>query len=80
MSAVLAFSATNLANETNSNETRSLAYHHYGTALNGLHSALGSFSQQTSDAILAASVLLSWQASDWTGWNSLMGGISTVCY
>ena len=65
MSAILAFSATNLASETNSTETRGLAYHHQGIALNGLHNAIGGFSQENSDPILAASILLSWQASDW---------------
>ena len=65
MSAILAFSATNLASEANSSEARSLAYHHQGVALNGLHNAIGNFSQENSDPILAASILLSWQASDW---------------
>lgn len=65
MSAILAFSATHLAHETNSMETRNLAYHHRGVALNGLHGAIGNFSEENSDAILAASILLSWQASDW---------------
>lgn len=65
MSAILAFSATNLAAETKSVETRNLAYHHRGIALNGLHVAIGNFSNVNSDPILAASILLSWQASDW---------------
>ena len=79
MSAILAFSATHLAAETNSIETRNLAYHHRGIALNGLHNAIGNFSQENSDPILAASILLSWQAADWSGWMSLVQGISTVC-
>ncbi|MCJ1435635.1 hypothetical protein MMC27_005010 [Xylographa pallens] len=78
MSAILAFSATHLASMTNSVETKNLAYHHRGVALSGLHGAIGSFSEANSDPILAASILLSWQASDWRGWTSLMQGISTV--
>jgi hypothetical protein len=78
MSAILAFGATHLAAETGSVDTRNLAYHHRGVALNGLHMAIGNFSQESSDAILAASILLSWHAPDWTGWMSLVQGISTV--
>ena len=65
MSAILAFSATHLAWITSSVETTNLAYHHRGIALNGLHVAIGNFSEENSDPILAASILLSWQASDW---------------
>lgn len=65
MSAVLAFAATHLAWLTHSTETKNLAYHHRGVALKGLHDAIGHFSRESSDAILAASILLSWQTSDW---------------
>lgn len=65
MSAVLAFAATHLAWLTHSIETKNLAYHHRGIALKGLHEAIGQFSHESSDAILAASILLSWQTSDW---------------
>ena len=65
MSAVLAFSATHLAWKSRSTETMNLAYHHRGIAFSGLQGALTSFSVENSDAILAASILLSWQASDW---------------
>ncbi|MCJ1475463.1 hypothetical protein MMC13_004125 [Lambiella insularis] len=78
MSAILAFSATHIAWMTSSLETKNLAYYHRGIALNGLHGAIGNFSEKNSDPILAASILLSWQASDWGGWSSLMQGISTV--
>ena len=77
MNAVLAFSATHLGVQ-NSAEFSNLAYHHRGIALNGLHNAIGNFSQENSDAILAASILLSWQASEWTGWLSLVQGTSTA--
>ena len=65
MHSVLAFSAAHLAWITGSSETNNLAYYHQGIALKGLHEALGSFSRQSSDAVLAASILLSWQATEW---------------
>ena len=65
MSSILAFSATHMAWITKSVETKNLAYHHRGIALSGLQEAIGDFSQDNSDAVLAASILLSWQASDW---------------
>jgi len=42
-----------------------LAYQHRGSALKGLQEAIGAFSKENSDAVLAASILLSWQATDW---------------
>ena len=65
MNSILSFSATHLAWMTKSTETQNLAYYHRGIALKGLHDAIGNFSRANSDAILAASILLSWQASDW---------------
>lgn len=65
MSAILAFSATHMAWVTNSLETKNLAYFHRGVALKGLQEAIGNFSEANSDAVLAASILLSWQVTDW---------------
>lgn len=42
-----------------------VAYQHCGAALAGLQPALGAFSKGNSDAVLAASILLSWQVTDW---------------
>ena len=42
-----------------------MAYEHRGIALKGLHEAIGAFSRENSDAVLAASLLLSWQATEW---------------
>jgi len=42
-----------------------MAYEHRGIALKGLQEAIGAFSPQNSDAVLAASLLLSWQATEW---------------
>lgn len=63
--AVLGFSASHLAWLTKSPETKEIAYKHQGIALQGLQEAVGQFSRQNSDAILAASILLCWQAPDW---------------
>ena len=65
MSALLALSASHLAWQTKNPDTDNLAYHHRGVALKGLHEAIGAFSRENSEAILAASILLSWQATDW---------------
>lgn len=65
MNALLALSATHLAWLTDCPLTANMAYEHRGTALKGLHEAIGKFSRQNSDAVLAASLLLSWQATEW---------------
>lgn len=65
MSAVLAFSASHLAYMTGNKETESVAFHHRGMAFKGLQSAMAGFSKENSNAILAASILLSWQVTDW---------------
>ncbi len=65
MSSILAFSATHMAWLTQSVETNNLAHYHRDIARKGLIDAIGNFSQANSDAVLAASILLSWQASDW---------------
>lgn len=65
MSSILAFSATHLAWLTNVTENKNLAFYHRGIALKGLHGAIGNFSRENSDAVLAASILLSWQAAEW---------------
>lgn len=65
MSALLALSASHLAWRTKNSDTNNLAYHHRGVALKGLHEAIGVFSPENAEAILAASILLSWQATEW---------------
>ncbi|KAJ5091284.1 hypothetical protein NUU61_006154 [Penicillium alfredii] len=78
MSAILGLSAFHLAFLTRDKETEQLAYHHKVTALGGLQTALGSFSKENCNAILAASILLSWQATEQQSWTSLQQGISSV--
>lgn len=65
MHALLALSATHLAWLTDCPLTANMAYVHRGIALKGLHEAIGEFSRQNSDAVLGASLLLSWQATEW---------------
>ncbi|KYK57060.1 C6 transcription factor [Drechmeria coniospora] len=78
MHALLAFSAMHIAFLTDCPLVGSMAFEHRGIALSGLHEAINSFSRETSDAILAASLVLSWQATDWRSWTQLMQGTSTV--
>ena len=65
MHSILAFSASHLAWISQSSETRNLAFHHAGIALKGLHENIANFTKINSDAVLASSLLLAWQATDW---------------
>ncbi|ORY71888.1 uncharacterized protein BCR38DRAFT_404920 [Pseudomassariella vexata] len=78
MHALLGFSAMHIAFLTDCPMVGNMAYEHRGIALKGLQEAIGSFSRETSDAILAASLVLSWQATDWRSWTQLMQGTSSV--
>jgi hypothetical protein len=78
MNSILAFSASHLAWISQSSETRNLAFHHASIALKGLHDGISSFTKLNSDAVLASSLLLGWQATDWRSWASLITGTKTV--
>jgi len=65
MHALLAFSANHQTWLHGSPNRRSLQIEHGGVALRGLHEAIGNFSHLNADAVLAASLLLLWQATDW---------------
>ncbi|KAF5013343.1 hypothetical protein FDECE_646 [Fusarium decemcellulare] len=78
MSALLAFSAMHIAFLTKCSLVEEMAEEHRTTAVTGLRNAIESFSQATSDGILAASLLLSWQATDWSSWMQLMQGTCSV--
>ncbi|KAF2816006.1 uncharacterized protein BDZ99DRAFT_377424 [Mytilinidion resinicola] len=78
MHSILAFSASHLAWISQSSDTRNLAFHHGSIALKGLHEAIANFSKANSDAVLASSLLLAWQATEWRGWASLVTGTKTV--
>jgi hypothetical protein len=66
MHALLSFSATHLNWSNRSPETRNLQIQHGSIALGGLHEAIASFSHANADAVLAASLLMLWQATDWS--------------
>nr|POE85230.1 hypothetical protein CFP56_67387 [Quercus suber] len=78
MHALLAFAANHLTWISSQKETRNLYLHYGSIALRGLHEAIGSFSHANSDAVLASSLLLSWQTTDWRSWSSLRAGIQSV--
>ena len=65
MHSLLALSASHLAWLTGCPLAANIAFEHRGVALKGLHEAIGSFVRENSDAVLAASLLLSWQAAEW---------------
>lgn len=65
MSSILALSASQLAWMTQNKETQQLAVRHKAVALTGLQEALNVFSRDNCDAVLAAAILLSWQATEW---------------
>ncbi|KAL9561288.1 hypothetical protein ACKAV7_014643 [Fusarium commune] len=65
MHALLAFSAMHIHFLTDCPLVGGMVYEHRGVALKGLQEAINLFSRETSDAILAASFVLSWQATDW---------------
>lgn len=65
MESLLAFSAMHIASLTDCPIVGNMAYEHRGRALAGLQKAVSTFSWETSDATLAASLVLSWQATDW---------------
>lgn len=65
MHSLLGLSASHLSWLRPCTPTQQLAYQHRGVAFKGLHDAIGNFSRRNSDAVLAASMLLSWQVTDW---------------
>lgn len=65
MHALLAFSAMHIAFLTDCPLVGSMAFEHRGAAYSGLQEAIISFSRENSDPILAASLVLSWQATEW---------------
>ena len=65
MNSLVAFSAAHLAWVTGNKDTKRLAYHYQGSAMQGLRTAISSFSEDNCEAILAASIMLSWLATEW---------------
>lgn len=76
MDALLAFSAEHISNITGCPMVGKMAVEHRGHALNGLSQAIANFTEENSDAVLAASLTLSWQATDWC----VRSFIGLVCF
>lgn len=79
MDALLAFSAEHISNITGCPMVGKMVFEHRSHAMVGLGKALNAFSEDNSDAILAASLVLSWQATDWRSWTQHMQGTRGVC-
>jgi Fungal specific transcription factor domain len=65
MNSILALSALHMTYATGNKDTLNLSQHYRKSASKGLQNALGNFTQGNCDAILVASLVLSWQATDW---------------
>jgi len=64
MHAVLAWSATHLAEVSKDDSHLENALNHRVLALKGLQAGIQSFSRYNADAILCASIIVSWQSLD----------------
>jgi hypothetical protein len=78
MHALLSFSASHLAWIQPVPELESLQIRHGSMALRGLHEMIGVFMPTTADAILATSLLMLWQATNWHSWSSLRAVVQSV--
>ena len=78
MHALLSLSATHIAITTKSAFLDQVSFAHRGSAFSSLSKAVGSLSCENADAVLAASVILSWQSPDWRAWAALMQGVTTL--
>ena len=78
MDTMLAWSASHLAKLQGDQKSMNQALRYRVLALKGLQDAIGKFSSSNADAILAASVILSWQAPDSNSWAVLKRGTLTV--
>lgn len=64
MHALLAWSANQMPQIKKHPRQMQEVYHHCEHALDGLQKAIASFSKENSDAVLCASIIMAWQASD----------------
>lgn len=76
--AALAVSASRFAYGKDKAHFRMLAQKHERRAVQGLRLSLAQFQKQNSDAILATSILLSWQALDETSFASFTCGTASI--
>ncbi|KAI9896988.1 hypothetical protein N3K66_008010 [Trichothecium roseum] len=78
MHALLSFSAMHIAFITECPKVARMSYDLRGHAYEGLKGDVSNFSRENSDAVLAASLVLSWEAHDWSSWTQLMQGTRAV--
>ena len=64
MDALLAFAAMHMAHLTDCALVGLLGMKYSGRALTGLREAIGELTPQNADALVAASLVLSWQSTD----------------
>lgn len=64
MHGLLAWAATHVSHITGHSVLMQEAYYHRELALKGLQKAVASFSKENSDAVLASSIIMAWQAPD----------------
>jgi hypothetical protein len=64
MHSLMAWAASHLAFSTNSLDARNIACQYRVLSMQGLQGAIATFGEKNSDAVLCASLLLSWQAAD----------------
>jgi hypothetical protein len=65
MDSILALSASHLAHFATNKNAKQLTLLYRGIAMQGLREMIGAFSRETCTAILAASILLLWEATEW---------------
>lgn len=65
MSSILAFSASHLFWTTGDQDIKSQAHHHRGVAIKGLQEMFTSITNENCEPMLAASILLSWETTEW---------------
>ncbi|KAH6671683.1 hypothetical protein B0J14DRAFT_78958 [Halenospora varia] len=75
---VLGVSAAHHALAKSMPDSVQLGLYYRGRGLKGLQTALNTFSEENADAVLAASIILSWYLCDWKEWSSLTHGIHTI--
>ncbi|KAF8859731.1 hypothetical protein BDZ45DRAFT_349964 [Acephala macrosclerotiorum] len=75
---ILALSAAHLGWLTRSRDMDHVSLLHQTAAFRSLQVAINKFSRENCDAVLASSLILQWQASNWRTWSTLSKGSGAV--
>ncbi|KAE9372444.1 hypothetical protein N431DRAFT_504865 [Stipitochalara longipes BDJ] len=75
---MMAFAASHIGWLTKSDDLHKKAAAYQTSAYRRLRKAIGGFSQETADAVLAATAVLTWQATEWKSWSALHQGMKAV--